>query len=391
MKSKILKDKTKKMLETGDLPYTHRPYIGFDSYVLTYEESLRMSHQVIFGNFGTGKESLVYALHRSMEKINPVIIGNGIYHWAGAASGVKNKCLLSIPLNGVIFEDTVSNGNIAISGIPAENIFAYMERTKKQYYPSYLDTYKSFCNLENITSSEINLEYGDFKFLFNPILTIEFEENVNEFYTKSAQCIFEVYAFLRYSQYQEFGKDMVFNFCRNEYASSLFTLLAHPNFEYKVAMPSNYSLIGTTIKISDNLFKNLNFVLGKVKDNDERFNSLLITYGEIWELFLVKQYDLAVIKSLGFFEYFYKCKRLNHVPGEVAKNISIKALTEEQIIEQLSELIKFKNQVVHEGKIEDKLVTNYGESSIDNFFDEHKKEIYFLLDLFGEIIVKELV
>ena len=156
-------------------------------------------------------------------------------------------------------------------------------------------------------------------------------------------------------------------------------------------MPSNYSLIGTTIKISDNLFKNLNFVLGKVKDNDERFNSLLITYGEIWELFLVKQYDLAVIKSLGFFEYFYKCKRLNHVPGEVAKNISIKALTEEQIIEQLSEFIKFKNQVVHEGKIEDKLVTNYGESSIDNFFDEHKKEIYFLLGLFGEIIVKELV
>ena len=137
MKSKNLKDKTKKMLETGNLPYTHRPYVDFDSYVLTYEEAIKKPHEVIFGNFGTGKEAMIYAMHKNMEKINPVIIGNSVYHLAGAERGVKNKCMLSVPLNGVIFEDTISNNNITISGIPSENIFIYLERTKKQYYQLY--------------------------------------------------------------------------------------------------------------------------------------------------------------------------------------------------------------------------------------------------------------
>lgn len=390
MKPKHLRDGTKEIIKNGNLPFTHRPYVDFDSYVLTYKESLKMPHTIINGVFGSGKEAMVYAMYKTSKKINPVIIGNSAYHLEGAEPNVKNKCMLSIPLNGLIFDSSITVENITINGVPSENIFNNLNKLGMPYHPQYLETYKKFCNLKNITSSELNLEYGDFKFLFNPILSIQFVENVNIFYTNSAQCVFEIYALLRYFQYKEYGKNLKFNFLRNEYASSLYTLLAYPDFEYKISIPSNYPLIGVDIPKSKNLYGSLNLLISKIIEDDERFNSLLTIYGEIWELFLSKQYDLAVIKMLGFLEYYYKCKRLTNVPFEVSKNVKVKDFNQDKIKNKIFKFINYKDKVVHEGIIENKRVKNYGIFNINKIFVSHKEDIYFILDMFDHIIKLEL-
>lgn len=390
MKERILKDKTDEMIRSGKLPHTHRPYRGFDSYVETYKNFKGKPYQVIMGKFGSGKEMWVYAQHKAMLDINPIIIGNGQYHIFDSDPSKKTECMVSMPLNGVMFLKREVKSNICLDGLPDKDVFDYMERNNNIYDPSYLKTYAEFCGTHSMDSSGLNLEYGDMSFLFNPILSIKFSANVDLFYEKSAQFIFNVYSLLRYHQYKQYGIKLKFDFNRNQYFSGLCTFLAYPDFEYKILLPNEYGLLANDLIFNDAICRDINFLLSQTISTNEKFLSLATLYGEIWELLLMGEYEMIIIKTLGFLQYFLNCKRLRLVPNAISTKYKLNNMTELEVKEFFQKLIEKKNNIVHEADFRFFTKVNCGEKVLEEIADNHKEDCITIIEVMNALLNIEL-
>ena len=316
---------------------------------------------------------------------------------------IPNYDILFLPLNGMFIDKIYTYKNLAIYPLDKFKISSFKSGQYNIIFQhSFMDhpvlkEYNIVCygkDNRSCTNEFFTIEAaGDERLLMNPVLTFKFFNPQERIKPKIAQIAHTIYAVIRWFQYKIAGVGMSFDFNFLPLRSSAFSFL--DGTEHKVLMPSRFAFLSTEIKFleDDNLldfYDTINKSINPILNNlDTKLNQLFYFYNEIWELILKDDYNLLIVKTLGFLSTYFGIKKFSQLPY-IISNLKLQGIdnyTSAQILHNFNEKRK---KFLHENNFMARTHIRSYIQKCDSVFGQNLVHIKFILELFNTLIYEEL-